>query len=1120
MKNRKQVDDSTGVGAKEASSCLTSCFFSGMRREVGDVMSKDVATISANETVVEAAKIMSEKDISCLIVMDQEGVAGVLSETDMLKRATVGDRDFRSMSVADVMSASVQSVSPELSILDAGKLMSDRHIRRLPVLEHGKLVGVVTQTDLVRVLTTYGMWRDVAGIMNSRVAVVQETATVAEAAKVMAERDISCVVGLNDKEVVGILTERDLLKRVLAEQRDPAETSMKDVMSSPVKSVPANYSVFSAGRIMEKMSIRRLVVMDNEGLQGIVSQTDIFKAVKRKLQEEEEKNLRQLEEADSSIFALDSEANTTYVNPAFVKLFKASGKQDFVGRPFLPERFWVNPKKRTRFLSEFKKGSVEIKELALKTAKGKKIYVTLFAAPIRDADGHINGSQGAVYDITAKKELVALRKAEEALRKSEEKYHALFEAASDGIFTVELTEKGARFVQCNPRAEDMFGCRQKDIVGKSPLDFSPPVQADGTSSAQRVLEIGEAAMAGRPQVFEWMHRRPDGAALQTEVAVNRVDLEDGPYLQAIVRDITERKQMETELRQAKEHTEEINIQLTEATAKAKHLASQAESANAYKSEFLANMSHEIRTPLNAIIGFSDLLACGEMSSEQGEWVETIRSSGEYLLGLINDILDFSRIEAGKLDVEMVDCSLKRLCAKVESLMRSEAMSKGLEFGFNEQDPLPERIHTDPVRLSQCLVNLVNNAIKFTEAGHVYVNVGLHETDGGPCIRFDVEDTGIGIPPEKQELVFDLFTQADGSTTRNFGGSGLGLAITKRLAYLLGGRLSLKSEAGKGSVFSLLMPVGVVVNDEASSIEYDSDTAPDSEQAETDRLDVDETFVGHVLVAEDTPTNRKLIKLILERMGLEVATVENGVEAIRKALAESFDLIFMDIQMPKVNGYEATRELRLEGLATPIVALTANAMKGDEKKCIEAGCDDYLAKPINGKELLQVIRKYLNSGERDMRKKVDLTKDAVDELGKLCSEVSAQDSESIDSPVSQESGRVIEWARLIDRIGDEDIAREVVPLCVVDNRERLEMLDSAVKASNCEEVRLYAHAIKGSTANIGAERLSQIAARLEAMAFDGDLSQAQSLLQEITTEFRRLEAFVSNPDWVEAVKSLS
>ncbi len=993
MRNKKQVSDPTrlgGPGTKNVSSnCLTSCSSPGTWREVADVMSKDVATISANVTVVAAAKIMSERNISCLIVMEKERVTGILTETDMLKRATVGGKDFTSMTVADIMSVLSQTVSPEISVLEAGKLMSDRHIRRLPVLEQGKLVGVVTQTDLVRAMTAYGTWRDVAEIMSSQVAVVQETATVAEAAKVMAERDISCVVGLNAEEVVGILTERDLLKRVLAEQRDPAETRMKDIMSSPVKSIPSNYSAFSAGRIMEKMNIRRLVVMDNEALQGIVSQTDIFEAVKRKLQEDEEKNFRLLENADSSIFALDPDANTTYVNPAFVKLFKASGPQDFVGRPFLPERFWVNPKKRAWFLRQFKKEIVETKELALKTAKGKKIYVTLFATPTKDAAGRINGSQGVVYDITDKKELVALREAEE-------------------------------------------------------------------------------------------------------------------------------------------HTEQINIQLMEATAKAKRLAAQAESANIAKSEFLANMSHEIRTPLNAIIGFSDVLAGGDMTNEQTEWVETIRASGEHLLELIGDILDLSRIEAGKLDVDITECSLKRLCAKVESIVRSAAMGKGLKFGFTEDGALPGRIRTDSVRLSQCLVNLVNNAVKFTEKGHVYVHVSLHRIDSEPCIRFDVEDTGIGIPPEKHEAIFESFTQADGCTTRRFGGSGLGLAITKRLAKLLGGRLSLASEEGKGSVFSLIVPAGVDVAKESSLGECESDDESIPEQADIAEPDGQSKFAGRVLVAEDAVTNQKLVNVLLERMGLEVTTVADGAEAVEKGLAEAFDLIFMDIQMPKMNGYEAAKALRRGGLTTPIVALTANAMRGDDKKCIEAGCDDYLSKPINGKSLLQMIRKHLSSEGQDMHKKIDSVKSAVDELGELCSEAAVQKADSLEPAASQESEdepghplrEVIEWAQLIGRIVEEDIAREVVPLCVVDNRERVELLDKAVQAGNAEDVKLYAHAIKGSTANIGAVRLSQIAARLEQMAYRADLSQAEQLLDRIRTEFARLESFVSNPDWVEMAKGQS
>jgi CheY-like chemotaxis protein/HPt (histidine-containing phosphotransfer) domain-containing protein len=575
-------------------------------------------------------------------------------------------------------------------------------------------------------------------------------------------------------------------------------------------------------------------------------------------------------------------------------------------------------------------------------------------------------------------------------------------------------------------------------------------------------------------------------------------------LSTISRDITERKQMEEDLRLAK---------------------AQAEAANEAKSGFLANMSHEIRTPLNAIIGFSEILACEGLSDEQTEWVRTIRDSGEHLLELISDILDFSKIEAGKLDLEMIEYSLENLCAKVESLMRPAAMKKGLEFGFRENGVLPARIRTDPMRLSQCLLNLVGNAVKFTEKGHVYVNISLEEVDDEPCIRFDVEDTGIGIPLEKQQLIFESFTQADGSTTRRFGGSGLGLAITKRLAGLLGGRVSLTSEEGKGSVFSLVVPVGVGLTEQApsdgreladgSSVVQSISAAPDRRS----RGDAEFKFTGRAprgraLVAEDAVTNQMLIKLMLERMGLEVTMVKDGAEAVREGLAQSYDLIFMDIQMPNMNGYEAARRLRKKGLTTPIIALTANAMEGDEKKCIEAGCDDYLPKPIERAKLMEITRKYLTPEPQDLSERIDSVKSGVDDLGRLCSKDAAPQADSADADSAQD---VIDWDQLISRVVEEDIAREIVPLCVEDNRERLEMLAAAVQAGNAQNVKLYAHAIKGSAANTGATRLSQVAHRLEYMAYRDDLSQAEQLLQEIRAEFGRFESFVSQPDWVEAAK---
>jgi CheY-like chemotaxis protein len=288
------------------------------------------------------------------------------------------------------------------------------------------------------------------------------------------------------------------------------------------------------------------------------------------------------------------------------------------------------------------------------------------------------------------------------------------------------------------------------------------------------------------------------------------------------------------------------------------------------------------------------------------------------------------------------------------MMHSLAVEKGLVFDIREKTSLPANIHTDPDRLQQCLVNLTNNAVKFTRQGHVYLNVSLEDRSGEPFIRFDVEDTGIGIPADMQDKIFDSFTQADESLSRKYGGTGLGLAITSQLAELLGGELTLTSAEGKGSVFSLVIPAGLDVTKQP----------PLNRSVVIQRLDTDgeETaqpcFSGHVLVAEDVEGNQMLLKTLLKKMGLEVTIAADGNEVLQKALTREFDLILMDIQMPYMNGYEATKALRKEGITIPIIAQTAYVMKDDDKKCLEAGCDDYLGKPIIHSQLVAILGKYL------------------------------------------------------------------------------------------------------------------------------------------------------------------
>ena len=432
------------------------------------------------------------------------------------------------------------------------------------------------------------------------------------------------------------------------------------------------------------------------------------------------------------------------------------------------------------------------------------------------------------------------------------------------------------------------------------------------------------------------------------------------------RDITSR----IEALQSLEHTQK----------QASMLVREAKLANTAKSDFLANMSHEIRTPMNGIMGMLTL-AMNKLNQafspeRQGKIKEHLgiaKSCADNLLNLLNDILDISKVEAGKLSVESIECSLDDLLSMLHHSMINLAQEKGIGFDVVLRTDIPEQIQTDPTRLNQCLVNLIGNAIKFTPNGKVTLELALETMGDKPFLHFKVKDTGIGIPLDKQQSIFDPFTQADSSTTRKHGGTGLGLAITKQLAELLGGDLNLKSEPGHGSVFSLIIPAHTDLSNTRMLNAHKWGGLCQEAETETAPL------AGSILVVEDEFANQQVLLGILEETNLQADLAKDGIEAIEKVTSGAYDLIFIDMQMPNMNGYDATRALRAKGYTMPIIALTAYAMKGDQEKCLKAGCDAYLSKPVDANVLFDTLHQYLSFESTLMLDELNATQDEVDTL---------------------------------------------------------------------------------------------------------------------------------------------
>ena len=569
------------------------------------------------------------------------------------------------------------------------------------------------------------------------------------------------------------------------------------------------------------------------------------------------------------------------------------------------------------------RGIEDIYELTYFRKDGSRFPAMVSVTALRDAQDAIIGYLLIGTDNTARKRVEAeQQKLDQRLRDQQFYTRSLIESNIDALMT---TDPAGIITDVNKQMEALTGCTRDELIG-APFKsyFTDPERAE----AGIKLVLSEKKVTD----YELTACARDGK--QTVVSYNATTFYDrSRTLQGVfaaARDVTERKRVEAELQQAK---------------------AAAESASQTKSDFLASMSHEIRTPLNAIMGIADLLSKTPLSPEQDEYVQTSRRAGENLLHLINDILDLSKVEASQLELERTTFSLTDLLEKVTEIVAVRAHEKGLALVCDVAPKVPTDLVGDPTRLRQVLLNLLGNAVKFTESGEVAMRVTPDVNSPVPGIlKFVISDSGIGIPDDKLGAVFERFTQANSSTTRQYGGSGLGLTISKRLVELMGGRIWVNSEIRKGSAFSFTVPFETWAGARRGS------TMPVGARPELPLPAL------NILLVENSPDNRMITLAYLRDTPYRVEIAENGAGAVEKFTTGCFDVVLMDRQMPVMDGLTATRLIRAwehanRRAATPIIALTAAALKGDQEKCLSAGCTAYLTKPIKQDVLLRAIEKH-------------------------------------------------------------------------------------------------------------------------------------------------------------------
>jgi PAS domain S-box-containing protein len=646
------------------------------------------------------------------------------------------------------------------------------------------------------------------------------------------------------------------------------------------------------------------------------------------------------------------------------------------------------------------------------------------------------------------------REAERSLSEREEATRGILEAAADAFVAI---DSAGRVTSWSAQSEALFGWTSDQACGSllAELIVPPELRRAHTVGVSRVVRTGISSMLDSRAELTALHR--DGREFPVELVIWRSSSEGDVSFNAFVHDISDRKRDEAQLAAARDEALE---------------------ASRVKSDFMAVMSHELRTPMNGVMGMTSLLLSTQLTPKQRDYAETVRASADSLLDLLNDVLDLSKVEADRLELEVLDFDLRPVVRDVVHLLEGNARVKGVSLTAEIADDVPRALRGDPARLRQIIFNLVGNALKFTGSGSValsVVNAGsMAASEAGDeervALLFEVTDTGIGIAAAERDRLFEAFSQADASTTRRYGGSGLGLAICKRLVALFDGEIGVRSELGTGSTF--WFTARLLRGSPAAIV---PDTSPEEDARPR------ATRSGLVLVVDDNVTNQKIAIHMLETLGHRTDVAADGVEAVDACGNVQYDLVLMDCRMPHMDGYEATRAIRdVEGSSrrTPIVAMTASAMFADHQRCLTAGMDDYLSKPVRLVDLADKVDRWIR------------TDDAPS---------GSQDGPAGNEPILDEA-IIAELASLGD-----DVMAELIPEFISDTEARLDTVRAAVRDGDVELLTGAAHALRGSAGNMGGARVATMCRRLEDAARSGQLDQTPNDVLVLEAEVVQLLA---------------